>query len=297
MGRSGADVVDPESGPSLPSTEAVEAAAAAQRRAKRNAPVRYSFIRRYQAGEVDPPLARILRGGHGGRGGDVRLRLYLSLLWMARDDPTFSFPARAWAALLGLDTPTTNGARRVKQALRWLDEAGFLHLERAPGRDSVVHLLDDSGSGQAYELPGTTHTRLKNAGKAAESRKHLYVQLPAALWTQGWMSLLHGPAVAMLLVFYLESRPGHDGAKEWVWISPTSAQQRYALSEDTRTKGVRQLKAAGLVEVRRRAVAPDSFDYTRVRNVYRLVTDRIHGPARIDPEQGLPKPEEDFMSS
>jgi hypothetical protein len=52
-------------------------------------------------------MARILRSG--GRGGASRLKLYLSLLWLARnrrrERPVFSHPAQHLAALLGLPNP------------------------------------------------------------------------------------------------------------------------------------------------------------------------------------------------
>lgn len=252
-----------------PSVEAITAADAANKRAKKDAPVRYGFISRERIDQPDPPLARVLRGERGGRGGDVRLRLLLSLLWLVRDDPTLSYPARAWAALLGLPDPETKGARRIKDALRWLDRHQLIGLETAPGRDSIVHLLEETGSGRRYELPGATYNRLKNNRDAAAP--HRYIRLPRELWTQGWLSILSGPAIAMLLILWLEAGTEADQETHpWVWISPSMAEQRYAISEDTRSKGARQLANAGLVAIRRRPVSPDTFEYRRVRNVYRV---------------------------
>lgn len=276
-----------------PTVQALEAAAAASKRAKKDAPIRYGFISRERVDEPDPPLARILRGERGGRGGDVRLRLELSLLWFVRDDPVLSYPARAWAALLGLPDPETRGARRIKDALRWLAHHDFIRLETAPGRDSLVHLLEDTGSTRHYELPGATYSRLKNNRVAAAP--HRYIRLPRELWTQGWLSVLSGPAIAMLLVLWLEAGTNAENdTHPLVWISPSMADQRYGLSEDTRTKGVRQLQRAGLIDIFRRPVSPDTFEYRRVRNVYQL--DRTHltqarpgdRPARFRPRPITP---------
>ncbi|MFG1638593.1 hypothetical protein ACGFKX_27605 [Pseudonocardia alni] len=232
--------------------------------------MRHRFFVREHVGEPDPPLARVLRGGRGGRGGDVRFRLYLSLLWLVRDEPELSFPARSWAALLGLDEPETKGARRIKDALRWLEDIDLVRLKRAAGHDSVVQVRDDAGTGEPYELPGSAYNRLRNDPAAA--RAHLYTRIPNGLWTGGWMSILSGPAVAMLLVLLYETARSNSAT---VWFSPSLADLRYGLSEDTRGKGLLQLEQAGLVDVRRRAIAPDGFDYRKVRNVHTLQLDTL----------------------
>lgn len=252
-----------------PSVEVLSTAEVAARRAKKEAPVRFGFIGREHSDEPDPPLARILRGERGGRGGDVRLRLMLSLLWFVRDVPQLSFPARAWAELLGLPDPVSRGARRIKDALRWLDRHDFLRLETSPGRDSVIHLLEETGSKRPYELPGATYSRLKKDRVA--SAPHRYIRLPRELWTNGWISRLSGPAIAMLLVLWREAGTEADqDVHPQVWLSPSLADQRYALSEDTRYKGVRELQRAHLVEIFRKPISPDTFDYRRVRNVYKF---------------------------
>lgn len=49
------------------------------------------------------PLARLLRGG---RGGAVRLKLYMAMLWMAAKEPhDVTFPDRAWAELFRATCP------------------------------------------------------------------------------------------------------------------------------------------------------------------------------------------------
>src|SRR5688572_19748264 len=79
---------------------------AAEQAGARSAAIRYAFIARAEAADPSPPLARLLRGS-GGRGGAVRLKLYLTMLWLARgrQDPVFAYPAQQYAALLGLPSP------------------------------------------------------------------------------------------------------------------------------------------------------------------------------------------------
>jgi hypothetical protein len=249
----------------------LDTAAALARRAKRDAPVRYGFIRRERAADPPPPLIKLLRGGEGGRGsagGDVRISLLLSLLWVVHDDPTLTYPARAWAALLGLTDPETAGARRIKNALRWLDGNGFIELETARGHDAVIHLLEDTGSGRRYELPGATYTRLRP--NAAAAAPHRYIRLPSQLWTNGWLSQLKGPGLTMLLILWLESGREVNHTPPWVWLSPKMAEERYALSEETRLKGAQELTKLGLLKTNTRAVPADAFEFRRGRNSHQI---------------------------
>jgi hypothetical protein len=252
-----------------PAATALEAAESLAKYAKKEAPVRYGFISRERGDLPKPPLARLLRGERGGSGGNVRLGLMLSMLWYVHDDPTLVFPARAWAALLGLDGPEVQGARRIKTALRWLESNGLIRLETAPGHDTVIHLLEETGSGRRYELPGATYARLQS--NAAAAAPHRYIRLPRELWTHGWLSVMSGPAIAMMLILWAES--GRDVASEQpplVWLSPKMAEERYAVSEDTRLKGARELTRLGLIRTSRRAVTPESFEFRRGRNVHQV---------------------------
>jgi hypothetical protein len=259
-------------------TAALVAAGQLARRAKREAPVRYSFIARAHTTDDLPPLIRLLRGGadrRGSAGGDVRIGLYLTLLWVVRDDPTLPYPARAWAAVLGLTDPANAGARRVKNALRWLDANRFLDLSSARGHDAVIHMLEDSGRGLRYELPGSTYARLQRNAKAAAP--HRYIRLPQQLWTNGWITRLSGPALTMLLVLWLES--GKEVKSEdprWVWLSPKMAEERYGLSEDVRLKGARELTQLGIVRTNTRAVPTDAFEFRRGRNSHQVQRHVIH---------------------
>jgi hypothetical protein len=87
-----------------------------------------------------PACPRILRGS-GGRGGAARLKLYLTLLWLARnrnrERPVFAYPAQQLATLIGLPGPATAGARRIQEALHWLADAGFVALDRRPGDGQI----------------------------------------------------------------------------------------------------------------------------------------------------------------
>lgn len=252
-----------------------------------SAPVRVAFIGARDTvlpeGAV-PPMARILRGG---RGGDVRLKLELSFLWFAASPPhDLAYPARAWALLIGLEDPEGKGARRVRQAISALSLADLVVMRSIPGRPNRIYLLDESGSGAGYSLPGGEYSKVRGS---SEAWRHRYIQLPDTLWTNGWISALSGAALGMLLILFAELGQG-DAAKTDLWFSPRVADETFGLSEDTRSKGLRELRAAGLISARRKAVSRDQLDFRRLRNTYRLTLERFSDVAEVpvDPDPTPP---------
>ncbi|GAB3866285.1 hypothetical protein GCM10029963_78450 [Micromonospora andamanensis] len=121
------------------------------------APVRNVFVS--ALGDEVPPLAALLRGG--GRGGVVRVKLYLSLLWVCAAAPyQASYPARAWAALLGLPDYETKGVRRIHEATRDLMDHQFIVAQDRGGQPSLLTLLDESGAGEIYLPPSDSYNNL-----------------------------------------------------------------------------------------------------------------------------------------
>lgn len=238
----------------------------------RNAPVRWSFVMCFGDDSPPSPMVRMLRGG---RGGVVRLKLYLSFLWFAAAPPhDVTYPARAWAGLIGLDDPEGNGARRISDAIVWLEREGFVTLERRPGQPSRVILATEDGSGDPYELPGATVDRLQTAEVVGDQlHRHYYLQLPSEFWTKGWMATLSAPALAMLLVLLTEQA---DKAKsQELWIAPSESDRRMGIAEETRSRGLRELEKVGLVTQHRRPISRDVFDFRRLRNTYTLRAGRL----------------------
>lgn len=251
---------------------AAEAAATAHSRA---AQIRRVFIESPLANPAEPPLARFLRGG---RGGNVRLKLYLSYLWIGAAPPHgITRPARAWAGLLGLEDPEVRGARRIADANRWLNDHRFVILAGAPGRAPTVTLLREDGSGRPYELPGAVLTT-KRQRTSAPTLGDYYIQLPATFWTSGWIAALSTAAVAMLLVL-LSELAGRSASDTDLWFSQSQADRRFFLSNETRGAGLRELTRLGLVAARRQSITRGLFDFRRVRNVYRFNPDALNdGP-------------------
>ena len=218
-------------------------------------PFAVSFIR---AKGDKAPLASLIYAG-GGRGGEVRLKLYLCITMMATQAPhdlkTPPTP-KAWARLLAL--PQTTGPRRVNSNLKWLESNGFIAFEPRVGAPAKIVLLSVGGAGEPYVRPSLT------------SR---YVSMPLGLWSHGWLIDLSATAIALLLVL-MELQGGREGAR----YVPSDRRAEYGLSPGTWTRGRKELEACGLLTVRRTPQGGD-FVYNRMRNLYRVDEDRLNSPS------------------
>jgi hypothetical protein len=217
-----------------------------------------------------PPVAAIVRSGRGG--GGIRLKLYLSLLWIASEKPyDVTMPARTWASLLRLPSPEDRGARRVSEAISWLEQESFVHVERPPGRPSILVPLDECAC-QPYRSPVTP---FRDEPFPDRDR---YIRLSAGMWTNGWIGTLSGAALATLLTL-LEFEKYDD--PQPFWISPSRAKELYGLSESTRQRGIRELKDLGVVEIEKRFVTYEAGRNRFVRNIFVL----NHGRFREKPRR------------
>jgi hypothetical protein len=231
--------------------------AAAEKVFNRYAPIRRTFVRGTPEGIA--PLVSMMRGG---RGGQVRLKLYTSMLWQARTAPhQTDYPARHWARLLDLRDPMITGARRITDAISWLEHNMFLRVEKEPGKPSIIHLLSDDGSGASYSPPWK-----EKGGRG-------YIKLPADFWKQGWIAVLSGTACSMLLVL-AEAQDFRNPEKAF-WVTPREARERYGFSPDTWTKGITELKFHGIVDVAPKPVNYEEFGWLRRRNLYTLNIERL----------------------
>jgi hypothetical protein len=203
-------------------------------------------------GETRSPLAQLI---HGGRGGEVRLRLYLCITMMATRAPydIVSPPSPStWARLLAL--PSDTGPRRVSSNLKWLATERFIALQPRPGRPASISLLDPALSGGRYVRP-VEHGR--------------YVGVPVELWRNGWILSLSAVAIALLLVL-IEHQGGYGQPRYVV----AQRRERYGLSPDTWTLARKELENHNLLTVGRTPQAGD-FDYRRMRNTYWVDLDTL----------------------
>lgn len=254
-----------------PSSQALKLAEdLAERVRRRTAQVRRGFIARSSPNDPPPPLAEILRSG---RGGAIRLKLYLSVLWIAAGKPhIIQSSAQAWATLLDLEDPTGKAARQVRSSFRWLKERHLIEVSENPGVGSTIKLLSDLGRGDEYSVPGLSLSEARRTGHPGDPRD-FYVGLPDVFWTQGWIHVLSGPAVAMLLIL-LDVRRGQDPSRA-LWFSPRVAEERYTLSEETRAKGIGELAALDVIRVTSKPVRADQLAAARYRHTYDLKMERL----------------------
>jgi hypothetical protein len=229
----------------------------------RNCPIRIEFIRRLDESEPLPPMMRMLGSG-GGRGGEVRLKLYLSLLWASPGgDHNTVFNAADWAQLLGLAKYSTNGKRRILEALDWLDEAGFVDKQSQPGKASTVVVLHESGDGTAYSIPS------KGAPTGGAPS---YRNLQHQWWTNGWLAGLSGRAIAFWLVL-LDEVPGGDTARP-LWMAESVTTNRYAFSPHMRQAAMRELADFALIS-RQRKMRSEAFKVKSSRTEISMFVPRL----------------------
>jgi hypothetical protein len=203
-----------------------------------------TFVRSQVDGVV-PPLARLIQGG---RGGEVRLKLYLCITMMATAKPydIRQPPApHAWARMLAL--PPDTGPRRVNSNLKWLSSNGFMELEPRRANAPAIKLL-------STEEPGGRYVRASTQGR--------YVGIPMEFWRRGW--ILHLSATAIALLFALLEAQGGYSQPRYI---PYERRESYGLSHNTWTKARKELEHHGFLMVKRTPQGSD-FDYRRLRNSY-----------------------------
>lgn len=242
-----------------PSHEALRILRDLVKRSKRSTgvPFAQAFLRRASASDPPPPLTRLMRGGQGG---EVRLKLFLSISLLAVQTP-YDLPAiaaRSWAEALDLPDPERNGARRVSDAIDWLADNKLIVAEQRQGAASTVRLLSQDGLGNPYVRPTPANR---------------YVRLGLGLWYHGWILRLSGAGLTLLIIL-LDIQGGRAKPQ---WISPAQARRRYDLSPDTWTKGLKELQALELITISRQAQG-DFFDHRRMRNAYWVDEHKLRAP-------------------
>lgn len=235
------------------------------------APVRKWFVRSL-SGET-PMLSVLYSGpGGGGRSGYVSIKVLLSLLWKTSKPPFETvMTAPALAELIDLPDPRGNGARRVRDSLKALAAANLIRLVPRPGTSPLIQLMNETGNGEEYSLPSTSYvqSQLKKPNKESVTDPNLYFQLPAELWTEGFIQTLKGPGLVMLLILLAE-----QANKNPVWFSGTEFIDRYRISPSTRTKGTKELVDLGILTLTSVALPEtwggSTFEQQRRRYEYRL---------------------------
>jgi hypothetical protein len=164
--------------------------------------------------------------------------------------------------------------RRRRDRLEWLAERELVVMEREPGVPTRVVLLEETGSGKPYQVPGIAGSKAKTDGREVPDH-HVYVKVPSELWTRGWIVTLTAPALAVLLMLLVEKGGRKEDAN--LSLAQSTVKNRYDLSSDTLYRGVRELRDEGIVELLGRE-SGRLDEFRRRHNVYRLHLERLQNP-------------------
>lgn len=259
-------------------------------RARLGAPVRRIFVVDDEA-VVDGSLARTplmqvvrQRSGRGGPGGEVRLKLLLSLILICASDPYESTrESWVWAEFIGLEDPKKSGARRIRNAFHELEQRKFLKVEkRNAGKPSTIVLLKEDGSGDEY----------KNPVEAAhlEGKQYfpddVYFRVPMALWKRQNITSLSTPALVMWLILLAETR----GERRPWWFEDKRARSKYGVTASFRSKGLTELVNKKIATVESVANDYSVLHKTPPRKAYTL----IYAPRKKTPSRAEERADEIF---
>lgn len=214
-----------------------------------------------------PPVTRMLRGG---RSGEVRLKLYLTLATLATAEPydvRGRPPSSFYAETLGLPDPYGKGARRISDALQWLAREKFIALDRSPGLAAHVVMLDSTGTGGSYKPV--------DRGKGQR-----WVVVPLDLWRRHWIVRLSGTALAAFIAL-LELQ----GGRTTPCTISTERRKQYGLSDDSWTRASAELTELGLLTMGKKREG-ERFEVSRIRNTYLLHTAKLGDDSDEDASAG-----------
>ena len=264
----------------------------------RAAPVHRSFVDLRFVPEplADPPVARMLTG-QGGRGGEMRLKTYLTLLWLAK--PEYRDGIKLWEVdqtretlgkLVGVYHPDTGDdvldRRRdirvrdlMDRTLRWLDEHKLIHREKYSSR---VRLLDDRGTGGPYVRPGDEVVRSgPPQPQVPFNKENLYFKVPAAFWLDGWVGLFTADELAAYLCLLADLPKGsfkwsEDPPRHWSWWSQSVWNSHIRLKRDMRYSGFSKLVEHGIA-IKESAAVHSGTISNRSRKKFALAEPSLDG--------------------
>lgn len=185
-----------------------------------------SFVK--SADPDDPPaLARMLGAG---RGGAVRLKLFLTFALRATSGRPILAARRPPGLSRMLALPSDTGPRRVSDALRWLRNNRFIELRPQEGQPGEITLLD--GEEHPHDL-------------SSSDRHGRYVLVPIELWTSGHILEMKARDVAVFIALRdVTSNPANEGSLTGY------LKAQYGLSDDTWTRALKELRKRNLIDFR-----------------------------------------------
>lgn len=231
------------------------------RRSGMGAPVRRAFLykpkmdfsRSDEMGKS--PLSIVLSGhqGRGFRGGKTRLAFLLTCIWLSPVEPFESeYKASEWAAYMGEEDPYGNGARSVRNAIKFFKENGFIEEGSTTKK---IRLMNESLNGNPYTIPNP-------------ERGESYFRVPEALWTSGKIKKLNAAGLSMYLIALARSYKDSEN----MTFTRRYTSNAWGISEGMVRKGIQNLLDNNIL-----------IEREPTKGIYRLqITYMIHPDFRIE---------------
>ncbi|WPO88874.1 hypothetical protein SCB71_21190 (plasmid) [Herbiconiux sp. KACC 21604] len=181
--------------------------------------------------------------------------LITTLMMATRPPHDTKVSAKELAEMLHLPDPESAGSRRVNKAFADLQENELVRRERNPGHVPSTVVLFPGGGGEEWD-----DTKLQEG----------YITLPIELWERGWIVTLSGTAIALLVI--LRELTGGRSAPRGIYVE-AHRKREYGLSDDTWTKGTKELREAGLLRIIEEVET--SRGEPRRRNLHTLLLDNL----------------------
>jgi hypothetical protein len=214
------------------------------KRKSRSVPIANAFLQQGRgAVRVPGPLHRFVQ-----KHDERALDLYLLTHAVATKAPyDITEAAAVWARVLNLG-PTTSAKTAVSKGFARLERLGLVSRDK-DGKSARITLRADDGEGGVYVHPNKAGAQ--------------YLKLPYEYWTEHWHRRLELHAKAVLLIAL--SLP--DGFP----LPSEKAHPWYGISAKTFARGVSDLHANGLINVRKvPKKAPGSPEGVTIENRYTL---------------------------
>jgi len=158
-------------------------------------------------------------------------------LLLETDPYVAQFRLASYAKLLGLSSPKTAGAARVRRSLDELARARLIWLDRTNGAAPRTQLRREDGSGGAYKLPGEKEIVIVE-GAPRSTAEGKYLPLPAVFFTNGWVAALSARAIAAFLAILVQH--GMEPNKP-AFIAPSIRSDVFGMTEDSFLRGCAEL--------------------------------------------------------
>jgi hypothetical protein len=228
-------------------------------------------------GSVRHPMAELMSSrstSGGGRGGQTRVALYLSALWIGvAGDHSTTRPASFWASLLGLEDPDGRGARVIRSTWAELEARQYVrvHPGAHAGDIPTIYPLREDGSGVPYTRPD---------GQGVDT----YRRIPEKFWE---MLLPDGELTSPGQVMYLVAiRTALVVQRSTGLTFPRAyVTKTFGIGESTRKAGLRNLTDLLVLDPHKRLVDDDGdlLARRRQRTVYDVLAP-FDPPAPPPPE-------------